>query len=83
MNRIVREHYPASKLPDDLREGLRPDAEVRVVIEEEHGPSPRGAMTLEQMTLEQMFELARPTFRSADEVGAYIKAMRDEWDRDG
>ena len=22
MNRIVKEHYPASKLPEDLREGL-------------------------------------------------------------
>ena len=26
MNRIVREHYPAAKLPDDLREGIDPKA---------------------------------------------------------
>ncbi len=33
MNRIVKEHYPASKLPEDLREGLAPGAEVTVTVE--------------------------------------------------
>lgn len=35
MNKIMFEHYPASKLPEDLREGLEKDAKVRIVIEEE------------------------------------------------
>ncbi|WP_165216179.1 hypothetical protein [Affinirhizobium pseudoryzae] len=33
MNKIVREHYPVEKLPEDLREGLEPGATVRVVLE--------------------------------------------------
>ncbi len=37
MNRIVREHYPASKLPDDLRAGLDPAVRVRVEISTEIG----------------------------------------------
>jgi hypothetical protein len=33
MNRIVRENYPVSKLPADLRDGLPADAAVRVTVE--------------------------------------------------
>jgi len=35
MNKLMFEHYPASKLPADLREGLDKGATVRIVIEEE------------------------------------------------
>ncbi len=35
MNKITFEHYPASRLPEDLREGLEKNATVRIVIEEE------------------------------------------------
>ncbi|MEF0939847.1 hypothetical protein [Rhizobium sp. BR 362] len=36
MNKIVIEHYPASKLPEDLREKLEKDAKtVRLVMESE------------------------------------------------
>ncbi len=41
MNRIVKEHYPASKLPDDLREGLAPGSQVTVTIVEEQAQRPR------------------------------------------
>ncbi|SER83255.1 hypothetical protein [Rhizobium sp. NFR03] len=34
MNKIVREFYPVSSLPDDLKAGLDEDALVRIVIEE-------------------------------------------------
>jgi hypothetical protein len=33
MNRIVREHYPVARLPEDLREGLDLGADVTVVVE--------------------------------------------------
>jgi hypothetical protein len=39
MNKIVREHYPASKLPEDLRPSDDPDARVTVTIEKEEGPA--------------------------------------------
>jgi hypothetical protein len=35
MNKIVREHYPVSKLPKDLRPSDNPNARVTVTIETE------------------------------------------------
>jgi hypothetical protein len=35
MNKIVREHYPAGKLPDDLKLGLEPHSWVRIEIQPE------------------------------------------------
>ncbi len=32
MNKIIRENYPASKLPEDLREGLDPSTTVTVTV---------------------------------------------------
>jgi hypothetical protein len=32
MNTIITRHYPASKLPDDLREGIDPSSLVTVTI---------------------------------------------------
>ena len=40
MNKIVREHYPVSKLPDDLKELLSAET-VKVVIEEEQDVKPQ------------------------------------------
>ncbi|MBN8984818.1 MAG: hypothetical protein J0H32_10220 [Rhizobiales bacterium] len=74
MNRIIREHYPASRLPEDLREGVDPQATVTVTIVQEE-------KALEQvMTLEEIFALRRPPFRTAEEIDADIRRQRDEWD---
>jgi hypothetical protein len=54
MNRIIREHYPASKLPEDLRAGVDPSSTVTVtIVEEEKRPE-------KVMTLEEIFALRRP-----------------------
>jgi hypothetical protein len=74
MNRIVKEHYPASKLPDDLREGLAPGSQVTVTIVEEQA-SPEKAMSLDEL-----FALRRPPFRSGAEIDAELRRQRDEWD---
>ncbi|OJF93624.1 hypothetical protein [Pararhizobium antarcticum] len=42
MNKIVRDHYPVSQLPDDLRTGFDKDATVRIVIEEQGPQEPNG-----------------------------------------
>jgi hypothetical protein len=34
MNKIVREHYPISRLPEDLREGLDPNGMAVVTVTE-------------------------------------------------
>ena len=74
MNRIVREHYPASRLPEDLREGVNPQSVVTVTIVEED-------KTPEQiMTLEEIFSLKGFRRRSAQEIDADIRRQRDEWD---
>ncbi|HEX5232132.1 MAG TPA: hypothetical protein VFW56_07840 [Bradyrhizobium sp.] len=74
MNRIVRENYPASKLPDDLRAGVDPSSTVTVtIVEEEKRPE-------KVMTLDEIFAMRRPPFRSAEEIDADLRRQRDEWD---
>jgi hypothetical protein len=74
MNRIVREHYPASKLPEDLRVGVDPAATVTVTIVEEQGKPQR------IVTLEEIFASRQPPFRTRDEIDAELRRQRDEWD---
>lgn len=33
MNRIVREHYPVSKLPEDLRDGFEDQDFVNIIVD--------------------------------------------------
>ena len=49
MNRIVREHYPASRLPEDLREGIDPAREVTVTVIVNDDTENQSSITLEQM----------------------------------
>lgn len=74
MNRIIREHYPASKLPEDLREGMDPQSTVTVTVTTEEPKPPESVMTLEEI-----FAVRRPPFRSAEEIDAEIRRQRDEW----
>jgi hypothetical protein len=74
MNRIVKEHYPAEKLPEDLREGLAPGSQVTVTIVEEEAPPEKA------MSLDELFALRRPPFRSGAEIDAELRRQRDEWD---
>jgi hypothetical protein len=74
MNRIIREHYPASRLPEDLRAGVDPSSTVTVtIVEEEKRPE-------KAMTLEEIFALRRPPFRTAEEIDEDLRRQRDEWD---
>jgi hypothetical protein len=74
MNRIVRENYPASSLPDDLRAGVDPSSTVTVtIVEEEKRPG-------KVMTLDEIFALRRPPFRTAEEIDEELRRQRDEWD---
>jgi hypothetical protein len=73
MNKIVREHYPASKLPADLRPSDDPLVRVTVTVEEQRRPD-------KVMTLEEIFSLSGFRRRTKDEIDAEIRRMRDEWD---
>jgi hypothetical protein len=74
MNRIVREHYPASKLPEDLRAGVDPSSRVTVTVVEEEAP-PEHAMSLEEI-----FSMRQPPFRTKEEIDEDLRRQRDEWD---
>ena len=73
MNRIVKTRYPVSALPEDLRQGLDPKAEVTVTVEETERPE-------KVMTLDEIFAARRPPFRLAEDIDSQIRALRDEWD---
>jgi hypothetical protein len=75
MNRIVKEHYPVSKLPEELREGLDPAELVTVTVAREI-ENPRRKV----LTLEEIFALRRPPFRSGTEIDDSVRRQRDEWD---
>lgn len=73
MNKIVREHYPAAKLPEDLRPSDDPAARVTVTIEEEQQPAT-------VMSLEEIFSATGFRRRSAKEIDDDLRRLRDEWD---
>jgi hypothetical protein len=74
MNKIVREHYPVNALPEDLREGLDPKGNVRVVIEE-NTPS-----VGQKKKLLELLESARQLSPLDDDPVGRIRKLRDEWD---
>ena len=73
MNKIVRENYPASRLPDDLREGIDRASTVTVVVTQEDRPE-------QVLTLDEIFAMRRPPYRSKAEIDADMRRQRDEWD---
>jgi hypothetical protein len=78
MNKIVREHYPVSKLPEDLRPSDDPNARVTVIVEQEPADSLKRPEHV--MTLEEIFAARRPPFRTKEEIDADLRQQRDEWD---
>ncbi|TPK69995.1 hypothetical protein FJ930_20305 [Mesorhizobium sp. B2-4-15] len=76
MNKVILEHYPASKLPDELRSGIALGASVTVTVEEE---------AKRPLSREQLLELMQNAQASApgtslEEAVARVRALRDEWE---
>jgi hypothetical protein len=74
MNKIIKENYPASRLPDDLRNGVDPEARVTVTITLEEQQPKRPP------TLEEIWAMRRPPYRTKEEIDADLRRQRDEWD---
>jgi hypothetical protein len=74
MNKIVKEFYPASKLPDDLRSELPADATVTVTVETEAATDEISRR--EWLELLDRIEKLPPVDYDPDRV----TKMRDEWD---
>ncbi|WP_083909564.1 hypothetical protein [Rhodopseudomonas sp. B29] len=73
MNRVVR-NYPASRLPEDLREGVDTSSTVTVWIVEDEKPPER------VMTLEEIFSVQGFRRRTAEEITEDLRRQRQEWD---
>jgi len=80
MNRFVRDHYPAERLPEDLQQLVDPNRPVRIVIEQDE-PEQNKKTTDD---LFAMIEAYRATIHgegiSRDEAVRRIRDLRDEWD---
>jgi len=74
MNKIIREHYPAAQLPEDLRPNEDPNARVTVIIEEEEQRHDR------VLSLEDIWAMRERPFRTKEEIDSEIRRQRDEWD---
>lgn len=90
MNKIVLEHYPVSKLPEDLRVGLSDAGTVKIVIEEDARQSNTTASIDPELLYQKYLSSLKPleagetqSFRGSvtiDEAVARIRTLRDEWD---
>ncbi|MTW16878.1 hypothetical protein GJ689_11750 [Rhodoplanes serenus] len=78
MNRIVRENYPAAKLPEELRPSSDPDARVMVTVETQETTTelPRER----RVTLDDIWARRQPPFRTKEEIDAQVRADREAWD---
>jgi len=73
VNKIIREHYPAAQLPEDLRPNDDPNARVTVIIQEEKRRT-------RVMTLDEIFSQKGFRRRTKQQIDADIRRQRDEWD---
>lgn len=87
MNKIVREHYPVEKLPEDLRPLVEGADEVTVILavedddEDENAPPPLSTADAVAL-MRQMQREAAAEGRSVttEEAVRRIRELRDEWD---
>jgi sirohydrochlorin ferrochelatase len=78
MNKIVREHYPVEKLPEDLRAELGLARTATITIEPESRPShkdPAVRKAIEQLNAHR----ERLPITPSDSVER-VSRLRDEWD---
>jgi hypothetical protein len=71
--KIVTEHYPAEKLPEELRAGLESGQLVRVTVEPE-------APQVARRPLSSFIGAAKGLYSSPEEVLQSIRDLRDEWE---
>ncbi|MFI4995942.1 MAG: hypothetical protein ACHQAQ_09180 [Hyphomicrobiales bacterium] len=72
--KIVREHYPIAKLPEDLREGLDPDAMAVVTVT----PEPRSGHKASPLDIVDEYRAKHaPRYRSDQEIVDLVRRIRD------
>lgn len=78
MNKIVREHYPVERLPEDLRAELGLAATVTLTIELEAGPNDKARR---DAAIAELLEHRRRLQPSTEGSVETVRRLRDEWDR--
>jgi hypothetical protein len=73
MNKVVREHYPASRLPAELREGIDPGQVVTVTVMVEEEKS-------QPVTFAELFAALEGHRSSHGDPVERVRALRDEWE---
>jgi hypothetical protein len=71
--KIVVEHYPVDKLPEDLRKGLESGELVRITVERER------ELDRSDRPLTSFIGAGKGAYASPEEAVAAIRALRDEW----
>ena len=72
IKKIVIEHFPVDRLPEELRRGIESGQMVRVVVEAEPPVTVGSIMDL--------FGGAKGAYANPEEAVAFVRALRDEWD---
>lgn len=76
MNKIVREHYPVERLPEDLRAELGLARTVTLVIETDDAETRSAARAA---AIAELLEHRRKLKPSANDSVARVRKLRDEW----
>jgi hypothetical protein len=79
MNKIVREHYPASRLPADLRDAIGAAEQVTITIVTEEEGTRQDNGSNEQSWFERHKHIQRDNYKTSEEVNDYVRSLRDEW----
>ena len=80
MNRIVRDYYPAERLPDDLQKLIDPSRPIRIVIEQDDDQKVRKSPEELLAMLDAYRETIKGKGISTEDAVARIRELRDEWD---
>jgi hypothetical protein len=73
VNRIVREHYPVGRLPEDLRGDLDLSAKVTITLVQESAPA-------QVTSLDEIFAVADQSRLTKNEIDRHLTALRNEWE---
>lgn len=73
--KIVTEHFPADKLPEELRRGIMSGEMVRVTVEHE------GVAAKPPRSMTSFLGAAKGLYDSPEDAVAFIRQLRDESDR--
>jgi hypothetical protein len=78
VTKVVREHYPVERLPDDLKQEFGLARTVKLVIEAEEGFSLQHAR---EAAIADLREHRKTLKSSEDDAVLRVRRLRDEWDR--